>query len=182
MHQPTDEQLVRLLQEEESGAFALLYEKYKTPVYSYCSRLLRNKQAAEDATHDAFLKIRSAARTLNNPRAFRAWIFRIARNEVMQALRRARRNGQIESDDVWEEETLAESYERAETREIVQRTLEMLKAEYKEVVVLREFEQLSYAEIAEVTGATESSVKSRIFKARKALVKKLKPYFGNNKL
>jgi RNA polymerase sigma-70 factor (ECF subfamily) len=52
-----------------------------------------------------------------------------------------------------------------------------LKPEYKEVLMLREFEQHSYDEIAIITGNTESSVKSRLFKARKALAEKLKPYF-----
>ena len=181
MQQPSDEQLVRQLLGGEEHALAFLYEKYKTPVYLFCFRLLRDEQTAEDVTHDTFLKIRSGIRTLLNPQSLRAWMFRIARNEVMQTLRRTRRNGHVENDDVWEEGTPFEQYEQVETRELVQQALEMLKVEYKEVLMLREFEQLSYAEIAEVTGATESSVKSRIFKARKALLKKLTPYFGTTK-
>ena len=53
-----------------------------------------------------------------------------------------------------------------------------LKPGYREVILLREYEHLSYADIARVTQDTESAVKARLFKARKALVKKLKPYFG----
>lgn len=178
MQLPSDEQLVGLLQEGEERALAFLYEKYKTPVYQYCVRLLRDEQAAEDAAHDTFLKIRSGIHSLANPQSLRAWIFRIARNEVMQMLRKTRRNGSIDTEDVWEEETPFEKYEQVETQELVRQSLDRLKAEYREVLILREFEQFSYAEIAEVTGSTESSVKSRIFKARKALLKKLTPYFG----
>ncbi len=178
MQLPGDEQLVRLLQKGENSAFAWLYEKYKTPVYLYCLRLLREEQSAEDAAHDTFLKISSGIHSLANPQSLRAWIFRIARNEVMQMLRKTRRNGSIDTGDVWDEETPFEKYEQVETQELVRQSLDRLKTEYREVLVLREYEQLSYAEIAEVTGATESSVKSRIFKARKALLKKLTPYLG----
>jgi RNA polymerase sigma-70 factor (ECF subfamily) len=55
--------------------------------------------------------------------------------------------------------------------------LNQLKVEYREVVILRHYDKLSYAEIAAITGDTVSSVESRLFKARKALAKKLKPYF-----
>lgn len=174
----TDEQLVKLLQEGEASAFALLYEKYRYPLYLYCYRLLHDRQLAEDATHDAFLKIRSAITSLERAESFRAWLFQIARNEVMQHVRRWRRNGQVDIENVWEEETLFEQYDQLETKELVQHALRMLRTEYREVLILREYEQFSYAEIANITGTTESSVKSRIFKARKALLKKLEPYFG----
>jgi RNA polymerase sigma-70 factor (ECF subfamily) len=173
----SDGQLVRLLQQGDAIAFGVLYEKYKKSIYWYCFRLLRDEQAAEDATHDTFLRIRSGIHSLINPESLRPWFFRIARNEVMQMLRKTRRNGRIENDNVWDDETPFEKYEQVETQELVRQSLEQLKTEYREVLILREFEQLSYTEIAEVTGATESSVKSRIFKARKALLKRLTPYF-----
>lgn len=176
----TDEQLVKLLQEGEASAFALLYEKYRSPLYLYCYRLLHDRQLAEDATHDAFLKIRSGVGSLKRAELFRAWMFQIARNEMMQHLRRSRRNGQVDIERVWEEETPLEQYEQLETKELVQQALRMLRTEYREVLILREYEQFSYAEIADITGTTESSVKSRIFKARRALLKKLEPYFGND--
>lgn len=173
-----DEQLVKLLQEGETSAFALLYERYRSPLYQYCFRLLHDRQLAEDATHDALLRTCSAVGSLERAEFFRAWIFRIARNEVMQYLRRSRRNGPIDIENVWESETPFEQYEQLETKDLVQQALRMLKTEYREVLILREYEQFSYAEIAAITGMTESSVKSRIFKARKALLKKLEPYFG----
>ncbi len=91
-------------------------------------------------------------------------------------LRKERRNGVLRDEEVWTDE-VHEDMVRGETVEIVQQMIALLKPEYREVLVLREYEQLSYAEIAGVTGVTESSVKSRLFKARKALFQKLKPYF-----
>jgi RNA polymerase sigma-70 factor (ECF subfamily) len=177
----TDEQLVKLLQAGEASAFALLYGKYRSPLYGYCYRLLQDEQLAEDAVHDTLLKIWSAIATLERAALFRAWMFQIARNEVLQHLRRLHRNGQIDTEKVWEEETPFEQYERLETKELVQSALRMLRPEYREVLILREYEQFSYAEIAAITGTTESSVKSRIFKARKELLKKLEPYFAKSR-
>jgi RNA polymerase sigma-70 factor (ECF subfamily) len=181
VQQVSDGQLVRLLQQGDLSAFGVLYEKYKKSIFWYCFRLLRDEQAAEDATHDTFLKIRSGIHSLVNPESLRPWFFRIARNEVVQIIRKTRRNSHVDDDSVWEDESPFEKYEQAETQELVRQSLDLLKTEYREVLILREFERLSYGEIAEVTGATESSVKSRIFKARKALLKKLTPYFGQGK-
>jgi RNA polymerase sigma-70 factor (ECF subfamily) len=64
-----------------------------------------------------------------------------------------------------------------ETSELVQQLLNQLKVEYREVLILRHYDKLSYAEIAAITGDSVGSVESRIFKARKVLAKKLKPYF-----
>jgi len=180
LHNLSDGQLVEQLLTGDMSAFGRLYERYKAPLYAYCYRLIGDEQSAQDAAQETFLKIRAGISTLEKREAFRAWMYRIAHNEVMQSLRRSRRNGQaLSEDDVWDHQTPLELYQQLETRELVQKYLATLKTEYREVLVLREFDQLSYAEIADVTGATESSVKSRIFKARKALLKKLTPYFGN---
>jgi len=90
---------------------------------------------------------------------------------------RNQRNGSFEEESVWVEETPLIIAERREVREIMSACVEMLKAEYREVLYLREYEQHSYEEIAVITGDSVSSVKSRLFKARKALAQKLKPFF-----
>jgi RNA polymerase sigma-70 factor, ECF subfamily len=158
-------------------AFADLYERNKTAIYRYCFLMLTDSDAAEDATQETFIKIFANIRLLKKPESYLPWLFSIARNEVMMHIRRNRRNGVHIDDDVWDETTPYEMVVSAEGTEIVQRLLQNLKSEYREVILLREYEQLSYTQIAEVTGDTENSVKSRLFKARKALTKKLKEYY-----
>jgi RNA polymerase sigma-70 factor (ECF subfamily) len=77
---------------------------------------------------------------------------------------------------VWSEETPHQQFVALERTEIVNRLLDNLKHGYREVLVLLAYEGMSYSEIASVTGATESSVKSRIFRARKEMIEKMKPY------
>jgi len=140
--------------------------------------MLIDSGAAEDATQETFIKMSQNISSLQNTNAFLPWLFCIARNEVLMYLRRNKRNGIHNDKTVWDETTPFEIVVSTETTELVKKTLQNLKSEYREVLVLREYEQLSYQQIAEITGDTESSVKSRLFKARKALTKRLKEYYS----
>jgi RNA polymerase sigma-70 factor (ECF subfamily) len=173
----TDTELVQLLQNADRQAFAELYEHHKAAIYRYCLRMLSDSNAAEDATQETFMRMFSNIDVLQKTESFLPWLFRIARNEVMMHIRKNRRNGVQSDEEVWDKQTPYDLTVAAETTEIVQRLLQNLKSEYREVLLLREYEQLTYMQIAEITGDTESSVKSRLFKARKALTKKLKEYY-----
>jgi len=173
----TDTELIQLLHQGDRQAFADLYEHHKSAIFRYCQRMLNDSGAAEDATQETFIKMYANIRLLQKTESFLSWLFSIARNEVMMHIRKQRRNGAQGNDDVWDETTPYELMVSAETKEIVQRLLQNLKSEYREVLLLREYEQLSYAQIAEITSNTESSVKSRLFKARKALTQRLKQYY-----
>jgi RNA polymerase sigma-70 factor (ECF subfamily) len=83
----------------------------------------------------------------------------------------------LDEETIWTDETPLSIVADGETATIITSCIDAMKLEYKEVLLLREYEQRSYEEIAMITGNTESSVKSRLFKARKALAEKLKPYF-----
>jgi RNA polymerase sigma-70 factor, ECF subfamily len=116
--------------------------------------------------------------SLQKTESFLPWLFGIARNEVMMHFRRHRRDGAQSDENVWDEMTPHEIAVSVETTEIVQRLIQNLKSEYREVILLREYEQLSYTQIAQITRNTESSVKSRLFKARKALTERLRKYYS----
>ena len=173
----TDIELIQLLQNADRQAFAELYEHHKAAIYRYCLRMLSDSNAAEDATQETFMKMFSNIGVLQKTESFLPWLFRIARNEVMMHIRKNRLNGVQSDEEVWDKQTPYDLTVAAETTEIVQRLLQNLKSEYREVLLLREYEQLTYLQIAEITGDTESSVKSRLFKARKALTNRLKEYY-----
>ena len=179
---PTDEQLLERIRSGDAAAFPELYRRYSPRLYSYCFRLLRDGQSAEDAVQETLMKVHSEQRFVNDPRLLRGWIFTIARNEVFGMLRKKRAVPLGDDDVVWEKETPFELLLQSEEKEIVEHVLGELKPEYREIILLREYESLSYEEIASVTSTTISAVKSRLFKARKALVKKLRPLFQERKL
>lgn len=177
MQHPTDEQLLERIRSGDAAAFPELYRRYSPRLYSYCFRLLRNGQNAEDAVQETLIKVHSGQHSVNDARSLRAWIFTIARNEVFGMLRQKKTVPLGDDEIVWENETPLEALLQSEEKEIVDRLVGELRPAYREVLLLREFENLSYDEIAAITLSTTSGVKSRLFKARKALVKKLRPLF-----
>jgi RNA polymerase sigma-70 factor (ECF subfamily) len=117
--------------------------------------------------------------SLNHVETFQCWLFTIARNEALCYLRKKSNNEPSENDTVWTSTSSSyEEFSRKETSEIVQKYLSLLKPEYREVLILREYEQLSYAQIAAITQISEANVKVRIHRARIELGKKLKPYYS----
>lgn len=158
-------------------AFEEIYHRYKRHIFTFCLKLTGDRSLAEDATHDTFLRMYNNIGALNDPQLLRSWLYSIARNGVYRQLHKNQRNGSLEEGSVWAEETPLTLAVRGETTDIMTRCIDALKAEYKEVLFLREYEQHSYEEIAVITGDSVSSVKSRLFKARKALAQKLNPFF-----
>ena len=154
----------------------MVYQSYAAGVFAYCLKILADRQLAEDVVQETFLKVQQHAKSIQRNESFRSWIFRIARNEALMQLRKRRLDGQLEDESVWSEDTPHQQLIALERSEIVNSLLDNLKHEYREVLVLLVYESMSYAEIAAITGATESSVKSRIFRARKAMLEKLEPY------
>ena len=177
----TDIDLLNDMQNGNSRSLGELYERYKGPLYAFCLQMLRNGAKAEDAVHDTFVKVARQAHTLTHAAAFRSWLFRIARNETLMILRKSE-PVPIDDDDVWEDQTPLTLLERDERTEIVRSALQSLKIQYREVLLLREFQELSYTDIAAITGSTESAVKSRLFHARRALADRLAPLIHDGRI
>ncbi len=176
MPEGTDGEILGRFSSGDTAAFAGLYRKYYRRVFAYCHRLVGNRESAEDIVQSVFAKAMESAAALKKPESFSFWLFTIARNEVYATFRAAKKVGTAELDDeVWDSDSPLERVVQNETSELVEEAFSRLKPEYREVLVLRHFEKLSYVEIASLTGATVSSVESRLFKARKALIKVLEP-------
>jgi RNA polymerase sigma-70 factor (ECF subfamily) len=170
-----DEQLIERLSNDGARSFLHVYHQFKHRVYAYCYRLLRQPQNAEDATQETFVKVHRSLDTLENAASLQSWIFSIARNEAFTILRRQRPTAELEeeTEDVWDEENPLAKVVQKERAGMIQHCLGLLKPSYRELLILREYEELSYAEISTITGASESAVKSGLFKARRAVRKKL---------
>lgn len=176
-----DDHLLRtMLSEGNPEAFRALYNHYHQRVYRYALKILGENEAAKDVMQDTFLKAHGRWKYLAKAESIIGWLLAIARNEVFQLIRKKRRNGDptLQAGELQDPETPYEMLVGKEVTCVVRSALMQLKVEYREVLVLREYEQLSYAEIAALTGDTQSSVKSRIFKARRTLMEKLRPFFG----
>jgi RNA polymerase sigma-70 factor, ECF subfamily len=183
----TDHDLVRRAQAGDRRAFDLLVLKYQQKVANLIGRYLRDPSEVLDVTQDAFIKAYRALGGFRGESAFFTWLYRIAVNTVKNHLvAQGRRppggdldaetaeqldmGGRLRDYATPERELLTEEIART-----VQRALDDLPEDLRTAIVLRELEGLSYEEIAQAMECPIGTVRSRIFRAREAIDKRLRP-------
>jgi len=160
----------------ETEAFAELIDRYKVAVYNLCARMLHDPTEAEDAAQEVFLRAYNQLATYQTGRRFSTWILSIASHYCIDLLRRRRPVVDLETIAFWKQSDQPEPEETAmssETRDEVRQLLEKLPDKYRGVTVLRYWQDLSYDEIAQATGLSVGTVKTRLFRARELLAKEL---------
>ena len=176
----TDQQLVQRAQRGDLRAFDLLVLKYQGRIAALISRYVSDAGEVEDVTQEAFIKAYRARGKVRGDSAFYTWLYRIAANAAKNHLvakgRRPGADATIEDAEGYDEggllsesaspEALAMGKELAE---VVESALNELPDELKAALILREFDGLSYDDIADVLGCPVGTVRSRIFRAREAI-------------
>jgi len=164
---PTDEQLMQQFAQGTADAFTQLFERYKQPVFGFFRRRVADPAQAEELTQETFLAIvRGAARY--EPRAlFRTFLYAIA----FKILRAHRRKHAFRATFLGERKSAHDPATRDGTDAslYLREAVAKLDATDREILLLREFEELSYAEIAELLHLPLNTVRSRLFRARMAL-------------
>jgi len=180
-----DQLLVERVQNGDKRAFDLLVKKYQHRVIAVVSRFVRDPDEAMDVTQDAFLKAYRALANFRGESAFYTWIYRIAVNTAKNYLVSRGRRPPDSDIDVGEAEQFASSealHEFAspeqemmkdQLEKVVFEALRDLPDDLRTAVTLREFDGLSYEEIAEVMDCPVGTVRSRIFRGREAIDKKI---------
>ncbi|MEL7060217.1 MAG: sigma-70 family RNA polymerase sigma factor [Acidobacteriota bacterium] len=165
--------LVLRAQTGERAALAGLHRSYDRRLRGYLRSLLQSPADAEDVLQDVWVQVLRKIATLDDPAAFRSWIFAIARNRAWSRLRRRRDlalEEAFEGDDAPRSEVDLDAFEPLDlTADRVQRALAGLGPSHREVVVLRHFEGARYDEIAAVVGCSPGTVRSRLHYARRTL-------------
>ncbi|MBA7603169.1 ECF RNA polymerase sigma factor SigE [subsurface metagenome] len=168
-----EDELIKRAKEGDLDCFNQLVERYQREVYNLSLRILGNASAAEDASQDTFL---SAFRGIGKFRggSFRAWLYRIAANACRDQLRLLRRRPATSTDslplELESDQPSPEDFAmRRELGEEIKRALAALPPDQRLAVILRDIEGLDYGEIAQVTGRSLGTVKSRINRGRARL-------------
>jgi RNA polymerase sigma-70 factor (ECF subfamily) len=182
-----DEKLIKRVQSGDKRAFDLLVLKYQSKVSKLVARFIRDVDEVQDVTQDAFIKIYKAIPGFRGESAFYTWIYRIAvntaKNHLISRSRRPPQND-IDSQDaeqiivdsrLRDEETPERLIQRKEIEQAINEALAQLPEDLRTAVTLREYEGMSYEEIAAVMDCPVGTVRSRIFRARDAIDQKLKP-------
>ena len=182
-----DARIIRGLRAGIEDAYEELINRYEQPVYSVVYRLLGNQTDACDVVQDVFLKVFRRVTTFREQSSLRTWIYRIAINEAHNRrrwwVRHGRREVSIDKNKP-EREFAAEfppdpgpsPYDQAldhETRVLIEHALRRINPLFRTAVVLRDIQNLTYEEIAEILQVSLGTVKSRILRGREALRREL---------
>ena len=157
----------------DQRSFARLVERYTGAVYNLCYRMLGNAQDAEDAAQEIFLRAYTRLQSFDSSRRFSTWLLSIASNHCIDRLRRRRYTWMTLDDVAFQLPSTQAGPERSalehEQQTAVQAALQTLPEQYRLVLVLRYWQDMSYEEIMALTGLTESALKTRLHRARKML-------------
>lgn len=185
--QDIDRELVRRVQNGDKTAFDILVRKYQQRVANLISRYVRDSSEVLDVSQEAFIKAYRALPNFRGDSAFYTWMYRIAINTaknylVSQSRRIPLSNVDVQDAEQFEGTTSLKDNEtpeklllRDDIEKTVFSTIEELPEDLKIAITLREIEGMSYDEIAHAMDCPVGTVRSRIFRAREAIDKKLKP-------
>ncbi len=193
-----DEECFFKYQKGDDPAFFILYERYKGSVYAYCAKVLLSaglsEELVEDTFQEVFLRVSQYRHTFVSGE-FRAWIFTVTRNTCLSSKKRGLRNNLssgtlIDPDSVTDDEALngqtmirrsddpLEILTQKEQTNLLLAAIAELPETYREALMLSEYEGLTYEEIGKLTGTSLSTIRIRVFRAKKRLRKVLRPILG----
>jgi RNA polymerase sigma-70 factor (ECF subfamily) len=186
-----DMALVHACKKGDAAAFEQLVKRYDARLLSIAQHVTHNREDAQDAVQEAFLKVFRKLTQFRENSQFSTWLFRITVNESLMKLRKQRSTREVSIDeDFQNDEDMApfdvadwapdpeELYTGSELRNILRRTLQELQPGLRVVFVLRDIEGFSTKQTAEVLELTSVTVKARLWRARLQLRERLSKYFG----
>ncbi len=184
-----DKQLVERVKAGDSRAFDLLVKKYQHKIIALIGRYVYDQHEAQDVAQETFIKAYRALPKFRGDSAFYTWLYRIAINTAKNHLvARGRRPADVDVDDAQffegdnelkDIETPENQLYKDELEKVIKRTLNKLPEDLRIALTLREFEGMSYEEIAVVMDCPVGTVRSRIFRAREAIDKEIMPLMAS---
>jgi RNA polymerase sigma-70 factor (ECF subfamily) len=180
----------QLIQEARRGnltAFEELISSYERRIYNYCLRMTNNREDAEDLTQEVFVRVYKSLKRFKGNSQLSTWIYRIAHNVCIDRYRKVKLttvslSQPKGSDDEREMELPARDFSpeeeamRMELKKYLLNSISELQPKYRSVIVLRDIQNYSYEEIAEILRLPLGTVKSHISRARAALRQAVRPY------
>jgi RNA polymerase sigma-70 factor (ECF subfamily) len=180
-----DAELVRLAQDGDERAFQALVVKYQRRIARHVARYVRRASDVEDVVQDAFIRAYRGLASFRGEASFYSWLYRIATNAAFSFLKKAA--GEVEADErsdegfepgVSDEQSPERILLARQIGDAVERAMARLQPELAEALVLFEVEGKSYREIAQMLGTPIGTVRTRIFRAREFIARRLEPVLG----
>lgn len=164
-----DFDIIRSVQNGQVKDYETLVNKYQSAIFNVLFQMLQQRETAKELAQDVFVKAYEHLDTFNYRSKFFSWIYRIAINTALSYQKKQQRYVSLEGVPHDVDRPAEDRLVEKESSTLLRAAVNRLKDKYKTVIVLRYFEQLSYAEIAAVLDIPEKMVKSRLFDARQLL-------------
>jgi RNA polymerase sigma-70 factor (ECF subfamily) len=176
MNHLSDEQLMKHLAQGEQKAAGILYDRYYLKVFGYFVRMTRDQESSRDLTQNVFLKVIRYSHSWKEDKVFTYWLFRIARNILVDFYRGAKRFYDLDEEPEIAVRDMEQSIRYSEAREsydLLLDAMSKLPPGYRELIEMNRFQGFSYREIAATIDSTENAVKVKTFRA----IQKLKEIY-----
>jgi RNA polymerase sigma-70 factor (ECF subfamily) len=175
MDAPSDRDLILNTRHGDMAAFGELVLRHQTAVFNVCYRILHERGEAEDMAQETFIRAHARLNSFDLERAFGPWIRKVAANVCLNHLETQKVTTELDDEkDADESQSLEKQVEVKERSVQIRMALASLPANYRVVLELRHYQEMSYDEIANELKIPLSDVKSNLFRARKLLAEKLK--------
>lgn len=175
----SDNELFEMLSngdKESEDAFLEIYRRYAGRIFAYCKRFLGNREDAMDVFQETFIKFYQTSKEDREMTNLPGFILKIARNLCLNSLRQKRQSSELE--DYMSFINIDKANENTELLNLIKSALTQLPEDYREVFILREYEGMSYNEIAEHLNISLALVKVRLYRAKEKLREILAPYIS----
>lgn len=161
--------LVRRSLEGDAEAYGELVQTHQRVLYNVALRMTGNREDAQDVTQIAFIKAYQKLASFDRSRKFFSWVYRILWNETLNLMQRRPRHEPLDEETPGGQSSPERESEEREESVLIHEAIQELPADYRQVILLRHFAQLSYQEMSRVIELPEKTVKSRLFTARRLL-------------
>lgn len=158
-----DDKLLRYFRKGNPEAFAAVFQHHKNQIYNFAYKMLGEKEGAADVTQEVFIKLFQSQNNAHKINSLKNWLFTVARNLCLNKIRDRKRETGLDS--LTEEESTGNEVSILSSIKL-RNAMIKLEPNLKEALILREYQDFSYAEISKILGLSVSGVKSLLFRAR----------------
>ncbi len=173
----SEEQILQRVKQGDKEAYRHIVTRYMTRAYSIALGFVHNHQDALDLSQDCFIKVFRKLKSYDTRRPFFPWMYEVLKNLCLDHLRRRKTKAEIPLEGL---QVVKAEKEDREMKIVVWRGINSLPADQKEIILLRHFQQLSYKEIADLTGKPIGTVMSSLYYARARLREIMEKYLGRD--